>query len=141
MIKWDDAYAIGDPSIDNQHKMLFQYVNDLETAVKDKGVNHSLILRVLEFFEDYAKMHFGMEETCMYRYKCPIANTNKLAHQHFIDAYENYRILLNKEGASIELFDTMLTWTQQWLLNHICKIDAQLRPHLTSPPQEKESAP
>lgn len=128
MVKWDDAYSTGIAVIDDQHKRLFQYVNDLEGAVQEQDVSNALLLRIFDFFEEYAKIHFGNEETCMHRYKCPIAQTNKAAHQRFIETYNYYKELLRKEGASYQLFHAFLTWAQEWLVQHICKIDTQLKP-------------
>lgn len=131
MIEWSENYSTGVASIDEQHQKLFKYVNELETAVKKENVDHAFLLRVLDFFEDYAKVHFGNEETCMYRFKCPIAKTNQDAHKRFIESYENFKWLLNSKGASYELFTALLSWSQEWLLDHICKIDTQLRPYVT----------
>ena len=128
MIKWDDAYSVGIPSIDEQHKKLFQYFADLEAAVKEQDINKALFLHILDYLEDYAKLHFGDEESCMHRFKCPIAQTNQIAHCRFIEAYGYFRKLLEKEGATHQLFNALLTWAGEWLVDHICKIDLQLRP-------------
>ena len=134
MIKWDDAYSTGVTTIDEQHKRLFEFVNDLQGAVQETEIDKTLILRVLDFFEKYAVEHFGKEETCMYRFKCPIAQTNQIAHQNFIETYTHYRGLLNKEGASRQLFSAISSWIEGWLMNHICKIDVQLRPYVKAKP-------
>lgn len=130
MVKWDEAYCTGEALIDDQHRRLFQYINDLENVIEQQDVNNDLILRVLDFFESYAKAHFTNEESCMHRYKCPIAQTNQAAHQQFIESYKYYQDLLHKEGASYQLYKALLTWAQQWLVEHICKIDIQLKPYV-----------
>ncbi len=128
MLKWSEDYATGIELIDDQHKRLFQYVNDLEDAVRQSDVNHELLLKILDFFEEYAKVHFGNEESCMHRYKCPVAKTNQAAHRRFIESYEYYKGVLKKEGPSYVLYKALLNWAQQWLLEHICKVDLQLKP-------------
>ncbi len=138
MIKWDDAYAIGEPSIDEQHKKLFQYFHDLESALKQRDIDKAMFLHVLDYLEDYAKMHFGNEETCMHRFHCPIAQTNQTAHRRFIESYGYFRKLLEKEAVSQQLFNALLTWGEEWLIDHICKIDSQLKPFVTCDDKKKK---
>ena len=127
MIKWDDKYSTGLTSLDEQHKMLFKYLNDLEGTVEEKDVSDTLLSGALDFFENYIKSHFGNEEACMYRYNCPIAQTNKDAHGQFVEFYNNYKICFEKEGPSYALYRDMLDFYEKWLIEHICKIDVQIK--------------
>lgn len=127
MIKWDDAYATGLTLIDEQHKNLFQYLNDLESAVTENEVSDALFLDALEYFEKYIKVHFGNEETCMHRYRCPTAQINQKAHQRFILFFNDYKTRLQNQGTDYQLFREMLDFCEQWILQHICKIDTQLK--------------
>ena len=128
MIKWKDSYCIGVHEIDEQHKNLFQYLTDLEDVVQTGDVSRALLIKTLDFLEDYAKFHFGNEETCMHKYQCPIAQTNKQAHRAFIELYEEYKGRLKTEAASSQLFNELLKTCEDWLVQHICKIDVQLKP-------------
>ncbi len=130
MIKWNDSYSTGVSQLDEQHKTLFHYVNSLEASIEDRDVNRSVILGALDFFEQYAKMHFGTEETCMKCYRCPVAQTNILAHQRFIETYGYFRKLLSSDGATPQLFKALLSWVQEWIREHICKIDVKLKPYV-----------
>jgi len=128
MIKWKEAYSTGIAKLDEQHKSLFQYCNDLEEGLKNEGVSKSSLERDLSFLERYAKGHFGQEETCMYKYACPIAATNKSAHQEFIGSYETFRKRISEGEDSDGLFKELHRFLENWLTNHIAQIDTKLKP-------------
>ncbi|MCC6472512.1 MAG: hemerythrin family protein, partial [Burkholderiales bacterium] len=115
------------PSVDEQHRKLFQYLNDLEDAVIQGDVSGALLVESLDFLEDYARSHFGNEEACMLRFKCPVAADNRIAHRRFIEMYQEYKRRLQEEGPSYALFRELLSRCEQWLVEHICRIDVQLK--------------
>ena len=69
-MKWSDEFAIGIEQIDTQHKMLFQMAEDFSIAlVEARGENvYGELLRSMTL---YAQAHFGFEESCMARHRCP----------------------------------------------------------------------
>ena len=127
MIEWNDKYKAGVEHIDLQHKTLFQYINDFEGAIDDGDLGKDLLILSLTFFENYAKMHFGDEENCMYRYQCPVAGSNKNAHRKFIEFFDQCKMDLETNGYDEATFRKILEFTEQWLKDHICKIDTQLK--------------
>jgi len=128
MINWKESYSTGIAKLDSQHKSLFQYCNDLEEGLKNKGVSKSSLERDLSFLERYAKGHFGQEETCMYKYACPIAETNKSAHQEFIDKYKIFQQRITDGNDCDGIFKELHVFLENWLTNHIAKIDTKLKP-------------
>ena len=65
MIQQRDEYSTGLVSLDEQHKQLFQYLNDLESAVVETEVGDVLLSGAFDYFENYIKTHFQNEESCM----------------------------------------------------------------------------
>ena len=126
MVQWKESYSTGLTLLDEQHKNLFQYLNDLESSVREQDVSAALMMGALDYFENYIKIHFGNEETCMHRYRCPIAQTNQTAHRDFIDFFKEYSDRLKREGANYSLFKNLLSFVEDWIIKHICKIDIQL---------------
>ena len=127
MIKWSETYATGMVLIDEQHKKLFEYLNDLENEVTESTINDIVLSGAFDFFENYIKTHFDYEEGCMYRYQCPIADTNQVAHQFFVNAFDAYKKRFEREGASYALYQEMIHFCEHWILQHICRIDLQLK--------------
>lgn len=127
MIHWDESYATGIDKLDKQHQSLFQYANDLEAGVKRGDISKNTLELALKFLERYARSHFGQEEECMYRYACPVAQTNKQAHQDFIRTYSIYQARLTKGEDVYSLLTELHAYIENWLRDHICKIDSQLK--------------
>jgi hemerythrin len=127
MIKWQDSYSVGIAELDEQHKSLFQFCNDIEDALKDKEISSLLLVSYLGFLKKYVANHFGQEETCMHKYACPIAQTNANAHQNFIRAYGTFEESINKGASSYQTLKELHRFLEDWLVAHICSIDIQLR--------------
>ena len=126
MIRWDDKYSTGVDQIDHQHKWIFDFANDLEKQLKDNS-RKTDIDHVLKSLKHYSEIHFQYEEHCMHKWKCPVANKNKSAHQQFLFAYENFMERYNREGHSEQLAWKIHDMVERWIEGHICEIDVHLR--------------
>jgi hemerythrin len=131
---WDDSLKIGIPEIDQQHKQLIDQMNLLVEAMKNnKGQDE--IQKIINFLDLYVRQHFGFEEQCMHRYKCPIAQTNDQAHQQFIANYEEIKTEFANRGPSFVLVLQINQNLLDWFINHIRKIDTQLKPCMSASTQ------
>jgi len=127
MIKWQESYSVGVYLLDQQHKELFSFCNDLEKILRDGDVPKDLLVDGLKFLEKYVANHFGQEETCMHQYACPISKKNKVAHQKFIQAYKDFEKRIGQEADSYRNLRQLHTFLEGWLVEHICKIDTHLK--------------
>ena len=131
---WDDGMSTGDDEIDDQHKYLINFFNDLaksitrEYALDDIGK----VLKVLKF---YAAWHFGKEEICMEQYHCPAAEKNLKAHTVFLQKFRGYQEEYEKSGGSMELALKIHDELSDWIVNHIMIVDKQLYPCIHKAPQ------
>lgn len=124
---WSIRYATGEETIDQQHRMLFDYVNRLETQLNKDDVDGEVVGSVLQYMTLYAQTHFVYEELCMHRLKCPTAKVNQTAHDKFMVLVGNYQQQYDGVGATKELVHEMYNTASNWLTNHICKIDTEMR--------------
>ena len=128
MITWEERYSTGVEELDKQHKNLFKYTNDLEEFINDNALSKETIDRMLHFMDQYIKVHFNHEETCMHKLHCPIASKNQDAHQKFIQKFRATEGKIRNENASNETLRELHHFLETWLVEHICKIDTQLKP-------------
>jgi len=132
MIKWKEEYSTGVAKLDQQHRSLFEYCNELEGTIKDGPIAVSTVELALRFLERYVKGHFGQEEACMHQHACPIADKNKFAHQQFIQMYESLqqKFINNKtnEANAKETLQVLHQFLEKWLIDHICQIETKLKP-------------
>ena len=125
-MEWSDDYATGVQRIDDQHKRIFKTADDYRIAF-DEGKGEASYGVLLDFLERYCRSHFGFEERCMEEHRCPVAQQNKEAHAAFLavvrEFLQRYESSGYRPADALELLDTV----DQWLHDHICRIDIHLR--------------
>ena len=126
-ISWDASMTTGVEALDNQHKQLISWLNDLLAAMS-VGRGRAEVSSLLDKLGGYAVMHFGNEEECMAKYNCPVAAKNAAAHQDFIATFANLRDEFDRDGASAHLVVRVESELMRWLTSHIKHTDTQLAP-------------
>ncbi|TAF51465.1 MAG: hemerythrin [Oscillatoriales cyanobacterium] len=116
----------GIPDIDAQHKQLIDKMNELIKAIQSNQ-DQATIQRIVSSLSSIANLHFGYEETCMNRYRCPIAEKNKMLHSLFTRNFSEIRRELLLSGSSPELKTRIEKDLLDWFGTHIKGIDTQLK--------------
>jgi hemerythrin-like metal-binding protein len=127
-ISWDPTMSTGIVALDNQHKQLISWLNDLLLAMSE-GRGRANVESVLDRLGAYAVMHFDHEEDCMNRFHCPAAAQNEAAHQDFVATFTALREEFERDGASAHLTIRVENELMRWLTNHIMGIDTKLLPY------------
>jgi hemerythrin len=122
---WNDSMQIGIPSIDRQHQQLINQMDRLVEAMKRNG-GQGEIRQILDFLDRYVQEHFGFEEACMHRHRCPVAQVNQSAHQQFVATLRQVRQEFERTGPSLILVLKVNDQLLDWFVNHIRKIDREL---------------
>ena len=129
MITWEEKYATGVAELDKQHKNLFKYTNDLEEYLQNNFGSKETTDQMMHFLDQCIKVHFSHEETCMFKHECPVASKNKDAHQKFIKKFRaTEEKIKTEESSSDDSLRELHHFLETWLVEHICKIDTQLKP-------------
>ena len=72
-MKWIPEYNTGIDVIDDQHKRILDYINEIDDIVDDKG--RYRVKQILENIIDYTQSHFTFEESLQeeagYKYRVP----------------------------------------------------------------------
>ena len=125
-IKWDDKYSTGNDDIDNQHKQIFAYLDDLEDHIEN-GASEKWVSDFMSALGLYTRSHFCFEEVCMRRAKCDVASQNKVQHGKLLVAFTAANQRFKSEGISDELLQQLRKFLTSWLVNHIMKVDIHLQ--------------
>lgn len=118
-MKWIPEYNTGIDVIDDQHKRILDYINEI-VEIND-GTDRARVKQILDNIIDYTQSHFTFEESLQeeagYNYRVP----HKRVHDLFIKKIESYRDRFEM-GQSIEgeLHEVL----SKWLINHIQRDDA-----------------
>lgn len=131
-ISWDPTMTTGVEALDNQHKQLISWLNDLLDAMS-MGRGRAEIEGLLDKLSGYVVMHFGNEEDCMTKYNCPVAAQNAAAHQAFVATFSGIRDEYERDGATARLVVHVESELMRWLVGHIKGTDTQLRECVRNP--------
>lgn len=123
---WSNSLKIGIPEIDRQHQQLIEQMGYLYNAIQqDRGERE--IKEILKFLNKYVVEHFGHEESCMLKYRCPVAQQNKAKHSEFTANLRAIETEFLTKGASENLAIEINKNLLQWFANHIKSIDTSLK--------------
>lgn len=128
-IEWTPALAVGVDKIDQQHRMLFQKVNELIEAC-NQGKGKDAVTELLGFLSDYVIFHFRDEEKLMQEHKYPDYVQHKALHDGFIKGLDELNDQLEREGPGLALVLKTNRVVVDWLINHISKKDKAVGEYL-----------
>lgn len=124
-IRWESAYALDLPEIDNQHRELLEVMNTLWACVV-KAAPEKELEDVLDQLREYTRTHFVAEETLMRIQQYPQLDAHMKQHQDFIDQLTQAKgKLATNPAAALEL----LGFLKDWLVNHIDRSDRHYADH------------
>lgn len=119
-INWDERYSVKIKSIDDQHRMFFQYFEKAYKMYKAGNVSAGLDELVREMFS-YIDMHFEYEEKLFKKHGYPNAKHHIKMHDEIRDRLTVYRKNL-KEGRPVPMIE-FLGFMVNWIREHIDRED------------------
>jgi hemerythrin len=117
---WDDAFAIGIPTIDSQHRELFKRVGQLVEALMAGSADHE-VYRILAFLKEYTITHFRDEEELMAKHGYALLELHRAEHQALIRQLADWTHPGGEAGLRLTLDITHSL--SQWLRTHIIRND------------------
>jgi len=127
-LEWAAEYDVGVESIDNQHRLLTQHINEIHDNLRDK--DPSEILRVsFDKLAFHTSEHFRHEEDLSETTNYPGAAHHARKHRELEELLQRFGLVLGRVDGPTAIAD-QLTFLQLWLLDHIQKEDKALAEHL-----------
>ncbi len=122
MVQWSDKYSVNIQEIDEQHKCIVNYINELYEALSRKE-NHDLVADVIQKLVEYTKIHFAVEETLMRIFHYEGYEQHKAIHDKLVQQALVFqgRYLAGDSRVGMEL----LMFLKEWLFTHINQVDMQ----------------
>lgn len=123
-LNWRDQLSIGSDEIDEDHKRLIGFVNDLHDAVT-QAQNEKVVGRILLELLEYTRDHFAREEKVMQGAGYPDFKRHQSIHQALT------RHVLKLAGSYVRTpTDTikrqLIDFLASWLVDHIVKEDRRI---------------
>jgi hemerythrin len=122
-LKWSSDLDIGVELIDEQHKRIVKYINELYDAQRAKDATKAG--EVIEDLVDYTVSHFSFEESMMEQANYPFLAAHQKVHALFIKRVGKY---IERYEAGEDIVDELLVTLQKWLINHIRNEDGDYGP-------------
>lgn len=128
MLQWKEEYSIGVPTIDQQHKHLFEIGNRIFDLLENYLYEdkYDKIVMILKELGEYTRYHFKAEEDYMLKIKYPKYFGQKVEHDDFIAKIEEVDLAEVDENQDKHIRD-LLTFVFNWILEHILKKDMLIK--------------
>lgn len=123
-ISWNKSLAVDNSTIDDQHRKLFKHACGFVDAVNNSK-DYERLYPVIEFLDEYIKVHFDTEERLMAEKGYPFLQMQIDQHRRFSRYFEELKNEIRKKFEANRVF--ILFRVQlliiDWLINHTSKLD------------------
>jgi hemerythrin len=124
-MNWTDKLSVGVATIDAQHTVLIETLNELHAAMM-KGQARAAVGQILRSLLDYTRDHFAAEEAMMEQAKYAALPAHRLIHRDLTKQVEEYVARFEKGDLTLSLH--LLVFLSDWLTNHIQGEDQKYGP-------------
>lgn len=129
VIKWKSCYETQIVSLDKEHQVLVELINQLYRAIREQRPEE-VMLSIFDELLAYTEKHFVHEERLLEEYKYPELEQHRLQHQQLTEDVLSYRKQL--EAAETPSAMDVMGFLRRWLLDHIADNDMRYGPYLES---------
>lgn len=127
-MSWSDGYELGIELIDQQHRRLFTYLEEVEIAIKNRDAE--TIELVVRGMVDYAITHNSFEETLMEQAQYPGLKEHRLLHEKFKKRANTYIKRLEGNVDRFKLAEQVRVFLGLWLISHVKNDDQDYAPYV-----------
>lgn len=130
-IQWTSDLSVGVDSIDKQHQIWFQKADELFGAGQ-QGKAKEKIAQLLDFLDEYTKIHFRDEEKYMLEIHYPEYNIQKQLHTGFINELAKLKKEYEQSGGNVVVIINANQMVVNWLVKHISSQDRKIGQYVQS---------
>jgi hemerythrin len=123
-VTWSDRYSMGVKVIDDQHKGLLSFVNDLfNHATGDEYEEREYFKSVIQQAVKYIKVHFETEEKLMLSTNFPGYAEHKMIHDGFTMTV--LKSVKDFEAGKRLVLEKFAYFLKDWVLSHVAVEDVK----------------
>ena len=123
--RWSNNLLTGNREIDQQHKAIFDQAEKL-FGWAQVGKAGEQLEEIFKFLENYIENHFQLEEKLQRQLDYPYYEQHRGEHNEYRRRYQTIKGQYNQNGPSLQLTMQTITFTLEWLTEHIHKCDKEL---------------
>ena len=117
-IAWTNDLSTGIEVIDNQHKRIVDYINELEKAISLQ--NQLTVGHVLNELVEYTLSHFAFEESLQEEAGYKFSKPHKAMHDIFVKRIAAFQ---DRHKAGEDIAEQLHCMLGTWLVHHIKRDD------------------
>ncbi|MGN1206182.1 MAG: bacteriohemerythrin [Eubacterium sp.] len=129
MIQFTDDCILGIQQLDDEHRHLFELMNDAMILLEDHrdGDNYDEIRTLIMELDEYVQIHFDHEEAYMLEIHDPELPSQRSQHTLFRNRIHNwYTKSLNTSEEQTAILTEIIQYMFKWLYNHIIGSDLMI---------------
>lgn len=126
MYQFTDDCIIGIREIDEEHRKLFQVINEAMELLKAGGASRITAKNLLTELKEYARSHFAHEEAYMEKIGDMELERQKKEHAQFTEKVNSYEISDLTEETGRQIAEELLPYMAKWLYHHILGSDIMI---------------
>jgi hemerythrin len=120
LFSWSKKFSVNLDEMDNQHKQLLGYLNELyDAVVQHKG--ERVIGKVVDALESYSQVHFADEEWLLEAVEFPELELQRAQHRYFTEEVGKMKEAINRRHEVPP--QSLLYFLRNWFLSHIFEED------------------
>lgn len=123
--KWDHSFSVNISAMDDDHIRLVQKLHTLYDAIS-VGRGKDVISPLIDNLQNYASTHFSREENYLQEKNHPDIDHQISQHKLFLERVDHFKTHVEEENRPIAI--SLITFLNQWVLNHISKLDMNYKP-------------
>ena len=112
---WHDSYAVGIPEIDEQHRLLFDMIDDLAAVAEGRSPGDGR-MEMVQKLTNFARSHLQYEETLAARHADLAYEAAIHEHGEFLRKVEGLARYL--ETAPVDALHNMVEFLKDWVIDH-----------------------
>ena len=120
---WNDRFSVGISDIDDEHKFLVGFINQLNDAMR-VGRGSQELGSILDQLVEYTIFHFGHEEQLMKAYAYPERAYHINEHLKLTQQVADFQIKF--QGGQSRLSIQLVNFLKEWLSIHILVEDKKM---------------
>lgn len=126
MYEFTEDCMIHVEEIDNEHRRLFQMINEAVALVDSTDDVQAIASNLIKNLKDYAATHFAHEEAYMERMNDPELELQKKAHAAFTAKINAFELDTSTPEALRASLKGLLEYLVRWLYRHILSSDMMI---------------
>ncbi len=132
LMTWnDDIFSVKINVLDTHHKRLFDLINTLYDAMKEKKAR-DVLGNIFSELIDYTVYHFKAEEELFQKHGYSEYQQHKKEHEDLTKTALDLKHKFDTDAMKIVLTMETMEFLKNWLNNHICGTDKRYTKYLNS---------